>query len=104
MSVRFSTEQEKDELEARKKARDDFSWEHYRTGSLVDAVHRAKSMGWFFKKVQVREEVVAEDSVEYVIEPYENGCSCRGLLKYADFFEPPVYTNQLEIRSTNVVE
>jgi hypothetical protein len=89
MGVRFSADIEREELEERKKNRITPTWEHFRTSSLVEAVHRAKEMGWAYKKVQVRMELVAKDAEEYVVEPYEMNCGCPNILKYADFFLRP---------------
>ena len=89
MSVKFSAEVEKEERELRRKMQekqDKPRWEIFRSGSLVEAVHKARDLGWADKKVQVKKEVIAENTLDYVIEPYEEGCRCRGLLDYDDFF------------------
>lgn len=87
MTVRLSSEVEQEELENRKKARGNTSWEFYRSASLVEIVHKARDLGWAEKKVQVRREIVADDALEFIIEPYEGQfCNCPGILKYDDFF------------------
>lgn len=81
MGVRFSKDIEQENLE-----KDKTKWEHYAGVSLVNALHQAKEMGWKEKKVQVRYEVV--DGIEtYYVEPYEQGCGCKGMLKYRDYFD-----------------
>lgn len=67
-------------------------WEYLRTYSLVEAVHKAREMGWYEKKVQVRMEPINSDTVEYVIEPFEKDCSCPLILKYTDYFLRPEET------------
>ena len=64
------------------------TWEYFRSESLVEAVHFARDMGWGEKKVQVKAVRTGEDVFEYYVEPYEEGCGCKGLLKYDDFFVP----------------
>ena len=87
MVVRFSADVEREEQELRAQQREKVSWEIYRTKSIVDAVHTAKKQGWKDKLIQVRLERLGEDTVEYVLEPYESGCGCAGLLRYEDYFE-----------------
>ena len=89
MTVKFSIEVEKEEQELRKKLREAHKkpkWEMFRTGSLVEVVHKARELGWADKKVQVKRDIIAKDTVDYVIEPYEEGCRCRNLLYFDDFF------------------
>lgn len=62
------------------------AWELFRSPSMVEAVRKARDMGWKDKKVQVRIFQRAEGD-EYLIEPYEGECSCPDILKYADYFE-----------------
>lgn len=80
MSVRFTSEAEK--LRPKKS-----SWSLLETRSIVEAVHKAKELGWSDKKVQVRYERIDDDSEIYYVEPYEKGCGCRGMLKYKDYFD-----------------
>ena len=62
------------------------SWEFIRTSSLVQALHTAKDMGWKYNKVQVRVEKISDTEREYLVEPYEEGCGCKGILKYNQYF------------------
>lgn len=64
-----------------------FTWEIFSSHSLVQTLHRAKELGWKDKKVQVRAERVAEDVVNYIIEPWEKDCSCPSMLRYSDYFD-----------------
>lgn len=82
MSVKLTVEAEKERLQKRTLP----TWELYRGVSIVKAVRTAREMGWAKKEVQVRVERLGTDIVEYVVEPYEEGCSCRGLLKYEDYY------------------
>lgn len=84
MSVQLTGEAEKERLANRKLPK----WGLLNTFSIVEAVHFARENGWKEKKVQVRVEIQGDDIVEYIVEPYEEGCTCRGLLKYKDYFEP----------------
>lgn len=83
MSVKLTSEAEKERLANRSKP----TWGLYSDISLVRVLHEAKKLGWKENKVQVRFENIATDVVEYTIEPYEQGCGCAGLLKYADYFD-----------------
>ena len=83
MFVKLTGEAEKERLQKRTLP----TWELYRGTSIVKAVRTARDMGWGKKEVQVRVERLGTDIVEYVVEPYEEGCSCRGLLKYVDYYE-----------------
>jgi len=47
-------------------------------------VAQAIKLGWADNKVQVRKERGLK-VMWYIIEPYEEGCACRNLLKYKDF-------------------
>lgn len=86
MSVQLTSEAEKDRLAKAIEQRTKPTWEHFRTLSIVEAVHKARDMGWAEKKVQVRIEQIKSDQFEFIIEPYEEGCGCHGLLKYSNFF------------------
>lgn len=64
-------------------------WELFRSERLVEAVHKARDMGWSDKKVQVRvEENNATGKQTYIIEPFERDCGCPSMLKFADYFIP----------------
>lgn len=70
-------------------------WELFKTRNLVEAVHKAKDLGWAEKKVQVKGIQVGVDNegdeiIEYTIEPFERDCSCPNILKYVDYFLPPI--------------
>lgn len=86
MSVKLTGEAEKERISNAAHARTKPTWEHFRTLSIVEAVHKARDMGWAEKAVQVRTEQIKSDQFEFIIEPYEEGCGCRGLLKYSNFF------------------
>lgn len=62
-------------------------WGLLTTKSVVEAVHFARDNGWKDKKVQVRFETTINNNVQYIVEPYEEGCGCRGLLRYKDYYE-----------------
>lgn len=85
MSVKLTSEAEKERVANRPKP----TWGLYSGTSLPDVLHRAKDMGWFEGKVQVRAEQTASDMVTYIIEPHEKNCHCPSILRYADFFDPP---------------
>ena len=86
MSVRFTSEVEKERM-ANLNRMDDRAWEYFKTTSLVKAARAAREMGWKENEVQVKGTQIAEDVVEYSVEPYEKDCGCPGLLKYSDFFD-----------------
>lgn len=69
-------------------------WEILKTSSLVEAVHKARDLGWAENKVQVKQFQLGINTdgpiMEYIIEPYEKDCGCASLMKYADFFLPPI--------------
>jgi hypothetical protein len=89
MMIRFTKDVEKERIEEVKKARETRdTWEYLKTFSIVEAVRTARDMGWAENKVQVKQYKVADDQVEYHVEPFEN-CGCSGLLKYKDFFGTP---------------
>lgn len=60
-------------------------WEYLRTPNLVEAVHKAKELGWAENKVQVKQYSISIDEVEYAIEPFD-GCHCSNLMEYEDYF------------------
>lgn len=82
MTVKLTGQAEKERIAQRSKPK----WGLYSGNSLVNVLHKAREMGWGEKKVQVRFEKLGTDIVEYVVEPYEQGCGCAGLLKYEDYF------------------
>lgn len=86
MTVSFTREREIERIAQTRKDRErPTSWEILRTTSLVEAVRKAKDLGWKEKKVQVRYENIR--GVEtYFVEPYEPGCGCKGMLKYKNYF------------------
>jgi hypothetical protein len=75
--VEFSKDEEQKKLKENKK------WELY-SGGLVQTLHKAKELGWKEQKVQVRFD---KNDGLYYVEPFEDGCGCRGLLKYSDYFD-----------------
>jgi hypothetical protein len=83
MDIRLTSEVEK---ERNAQPKQPSPWEHLKTESLVEAVHKARDMGWRERKVQVRAEQTGPEAFNYYVEPYEKGCGCRGLLKYNDYF------------------
>lgn len=62
------------------------TWEFLITSNLVEAARFARDNGWKEQKVQLRVENKMGEN-HYYVEPYEEGCGCRGILKYGDFFE-----------------
>jgi len=82
MSVKLTGEAERERIQNKVLPK----WGLYSDTSIVKALHFARANGWAEKKVQVRLEKHGEDIVEYIVEPYEKGCGCRGLLKYRDYF------------------
>jgi hypothetical protein len=83
MRISFTRNAEKERQEKNKIRRETKpKWEYFSSESLVEVVHAAKDMGWKDNQVQVR-----KSGTFYIIEPYEEGCGCRGLLKYKDFFD-----------------
>lgn len=85
MSVKLTNQAEKERLASRVKP----MWGLYSGTSLADVLHRAKDMGWFEGKVQVRAEGTASDVTTFIIEPFEKECGCPSILRYADYFDPP---------------
>lgn len=83
MSIKLTGEAEKERLRNRSLPK----WGLFSSISLVKALHFARDNGWADKKVQVRFEKIGTDIVNYIVEPYEEGCSCRSLLRYSDYFE-----------------
>lgn len=84
MPIQLTSEAEKERIALRPKPT--VTWGLYSGTSIVDVLHKAREMGWGEKKVQVRFEKTGTDTVEYIVEPYESGCGCSGLLKYRDYF------------------
>ena len=82
--IRFSKDVELERLKNIVKPKP--SWELLRTKSIALALHKARELDWANKKVQVRVEQVAEDMVEYIIEPFEHDCTCPSILRYEDYF------------------
>lgn len=85
MSVKLTGEVEAERVRRAAETREVPKWEIFRTNSLVEVSRKAKVLGWAEKKVQVRVERLG-DYIEYVIEPYEEGCGCSGILKYQDIY------------------
>jgi hypothetical protein len=59
----------------------------YQYDSHIDRdviIAKAIKMGWAENKVQVKQEKGFMETW-YIIEPYEEGCNCPGLLRYQDF-------------------
>lgn len=81
MSVRFTSDVEKERVENRAK-----KWELLTTESLVHALHYARDHGWKDKKVQVRRNRIDDYRYEYTVEPFERDCSCPNVLKFEDYF------------------
>ena len=86
MRIRFTKDVEKERVEKQKETHYNSTWEYYSGTSLVEALHKARDMGWKDKKVQVR-HIKSEEGITYFVEPYEQGCGCHGILKYGDFFD-----------------
>jgi hypothetical protein len=82
MGVEYSSEVEKRHV-AQERGK---TWEYYSGPSLVEAVRDARDRGWEIKKVQVRYVRQEDNMVTYYVEPYEEGCGCKGLLKFKDFY------------------
>lgn len=80
MKVEFTKDAEEGRINPNKP-----TWEFLETTNLVQALHKARDMGWKENKVQVR-YVKAGDITTYFVEPYEKGCGCRGILKYKEYF------------------
>lgn len=87
MGVRYTQDAENARVAESVKNREQASsYEYLKTTSLVEAVHFARDNGWKEKKVQVRVEII--DSIETLfVEPFERDCGCKGLLRYADFYD-----------------
>lgn len=85
MPVKFTKDVEQ-ERALRNHKRRQSTWEILKTTSLVEALHKARDLGWKDNRVQVRFERLDESSEMYYVEPYEQGCGCRGILKYKDYF------------------
>lgn len=89
MSVEFGQDSEVRRVQDEQQRRAKSSWQLLETYSLVKAVRYAKENGWEERKVQVRPEETTTGTVYYV-EPYEEGCGCRGLLSFHDFYGDPL--------------
>jgi hypothetical protein len=63
------------------------TWELFSSTSLVQTLHKARSMGWKSKEIQVRAEKIGGERFNYIIEPFERDCECPNILKYGDFFD-----------------
>lgn len=83
MRILFTKHAEKQRQDANRERR--AKWEYFVSSNAVEALHKARDMGWGDDKVQVRRNIVAGEE-QFTIEPYEPGCGCRGLLRYGDFF------------------
>lgn len=81
VQVEFTSEAEKKRFLAKNQ-----SWAILETTNIVEALHKAKELGWKDKKVQVRYEKF-DDYEMYYVEPYEKGCGCKGILKYKEYFD-----------------
>ena len=88
MRVGFTRDTEKNRVANEQQLRQNSKWEIERSTSMVPILRKAKDLGWYENKVQVRVET-SDQGNEYVIEPFEEGCGCRGLLKYSHFFDAP---------------
>lgn len=84
--IKFTKDAERQRVETKEKKRHTKTWEYYSGPSLATAARLAKDMGWKDMKVQVRFTKSGEETTYYV-EPFEDGCSCRSILKYKDFFD-----------------
>lgn len=85
MSVKLTQEAENERV-ARDRAQRESSWSFFQSESMVAALHFARDKGWKENKVQVRAERLGNTETYYV-EPYEEGCGCRGILRYDHFFD-----------------
>jgi hypothetical protein len=63
------------------------TWELFSSTSLVQALHKARDMGWKNKEIQVRAEKLGTDRMNYIIEPFERDCECPNILRYSDYFD-----------------
>lgn len=81
MSVEFTQDAEVRRVQSR------VSWEFLSSLNMVQALRTARDLGWKEKKVQVRVEQKADDVLEYIVEPYEKDCGCKGILRYRDYFD-----------------
>lgn len=90
MKINFTKDSEKERVELQRQQRESKgSWELFKSTSIATAVRVAESMGWAENKVQVKQYRIADDQMEFHIEPFEKDCGCAGLLKYKDFFGTP---------------
>lgn len=81
MRIGFTKDVEKERINPSKPV-----WEFLETTSIVEALHKARDMGWKEDKVQVR-FVKTGDITTYFVEPFEKNCGCRGILKYGEYFD-----------------
>jgi hypothetical protein len=54
-------------------------WEIFSSKNMQQTFNEAKRLGWLENKVQVR-KYFDEEGTHYIIEPYEEGCSCSGII------------------------
>jgi hypothetical protein len=59
-------------------------WEFAHSEDLDWIIQEAVKLGWKDNKVQVK-RYQHEDTYTFYIEPFEEDCSCPGLLKYDDY-------------------
>lgn len=84
--IKLTKDAEKERVETKEQKRHTKTWEYYSGPSLVQATRLARDMGWKEYKVQVRYIETGSENT-YFVEPFEDGCGCRGILKYKDFFD-----------------
>ncbi len=85
MAVEFTQNAETKRVERLQKSRT--KWALFSSSSMVEALRKARDLGWKEKEVQVRVERQGSDMVEYIVEPYEKDCGCPRILKYDEFFD-----------------
>lgn len=81
MKVEFTQDVEKRRVQQNRQLQGT-TWQLASTTSLVEAVRKARDLGWKDKEVQVRKE-----GYTYYVEPFEKECGCPNMLKYEDYFE-----------------
>lgn len=88
MGVKFSSGAEIERVIKENQLRENSSnsWALFTSTSIATALKKARELGWKDKKVQVRYEQTADYELYYV-EPFEKDCSCKGILRYADYFD-----------------
>ena len=57
-------------------------WEFASSPNMIDIFNKAKALGWLENKVQVRRYMDPDKGMLYIIEPYEENCTCPGLIKF----------------------